>query len=237
MHLPDLLATIPPELRDYIRDLGKGCGSACLPGSGRQIAAAGRVPGGPVPAGPTQALRAIVREIGRQGCLFNEAEQDAAAFPDDDEFDDMPDSANDAGEEAWPQSLPAHLPRKRVEHDLSESEKVCACCQGALHRMGEETSEQLDIIPATVRVLQHVRFKYACRQCDRHGESSKIVTSPMPPQPIPGSNASAGTLATVLTAKYADGMPCTASMQRCCAARWTSPAGPWRTGASRPACC
>ena len=73
--------------------------------------------------------------------------------------------------------------------------------------MSEETSEQLDIIPATVQVLQHVRFKYACRQCDRHGESSNIITSPMPAQPIPGSNASAGTVATVLTAKYADGMP------------------------------
>jgi hypothetical protein len=112
--------------------------------------------------------------------------------------------APDAGEEAdkEPKSagkkrgrkpLPAHLPRKRVEHDLPESEKVCRCCQGALHRMGEETSEQLDIIPATVQVLQHVRFKYACRQCDRHGESSQIITSPMPPQPMPGSIASPAT--------------------------------------------
>ena len=67
--------------------------------------------------------------------------------------------------------------------------------------MGEATSEQVDMIPATVHVLQHVRFKYACRQYDRHGESSKIITSPMPAQPIPGSNASSGTVAMVLTAK------------------------------------
>jgi transposase len=73
--------------------------------------------------------------------------------------------------------------------------------------MGEEISEQLDIIPATVQVLQHVRFKYACRACDRHGDAGKIVTSTMPPQPIPGSIASISTIATVLTAKYADGMP------------------------------
>ncbi|RSZ58063.1 IS66 family transposase [Massilia atriviolacea] len=72
---------------------------------------------------------------------------------------------------------------------------------------GEEISEQLDIIPATVQVLQHVRFKYGCRHCDRHAEASTIITSPMPAQPMPGSIASASTLATVLTAKYVDGTP------------------------------
>ena len=73
--------------------------------------------------------------------------------------------------------------------------------------MSEGISAQLDIIPATVHVLQHVRFKYACRQCDRHGESSQIITSPMPPQFMPGSIASPATVATVLTAEYAEGMP------------------------------
>ncbi len=131
--------------------------------------------------------------LGAQGCLFNDAEQNAAAFPDDDDNDETDTSK------------PA--PKKRVEHDLDEAEKVCACCQNALHRMGKEMSEQLDIIAATVQVIQHVRFKYACRHCDRHGEASRIVISAMPPQPLPGSNASAGAVATVLTAKYADGMP------------------------------
>lgn len=145
-------------------------------------------------------------KLGAQGCLFNEAEQEAAAFPNE-EGEGEEDAPTTPPKKRGRRALPAHLPRKRVEHDLSEAEKVCACRQGALHRMGEETSEQLDIVPAKIQVLQHVRFKYACRQCDRHGEVSKIVTSSMPPQPIPGSNASAGTVATVLTAKYADGMP------------------------------
>ena len=197
MHLPDLLATLPSELRDYIREL-----------EGRASALQQRVAFLEDQFRLAQLKRfAPSSEKSNQGCLFNEAEQDGAAFPADDEFDEMPDKPKAPGNKRGRKSLPAHLPRKRVEHDLPESEKVCGCCQGALHRMGEETSEQLDIIPATVQVLQHVRFKYACRQCDRHGESSKIVTSPMPKQPIVGSNASFGTLATVLTAKYADGMP------------------------------
>lgn len=144
-------------------------------------------------------------QLGAQGCLFNEAEHDAAVLPAAPEDDGKAPSGSK--KKRGRKGLPAHLPRKRVEHDLPESEKVCACCQGALHRMGEETSEQLNIIPATVEVLQHVRFKYACRHCDRHGEAGGIVTSPMPPQPIPGSIASPATLATVLTAKYADGLP------------------------------
>ena len=99
------------------------------------------------------------------------------------------------------------MKRVRIEHDLSDTEKVCSCCRGALHRMGEEVTEQLHIVPAQVSVLQHVRFKYACRRCEQQAASCRIVTSPMPVQPLPGSIASASTLATILTAKYADGLP------------------------------
>ena len=53
--------------------------------------------------------------------------------------------------------LPDNLPRVRIEHDIPEAEKVCPCgCQKS--RIGEETSEQLDVVPAHARVLQHVRL-------------------------------------------------------------------------------
>jgi transposase len=209
MHLPDLLAAIPAELRDYIRDLEERAAAASsYQGQVAQLQQRVAFLEDQFRLAQLKRFAPSSEKASGQACLFNEAEQDAAAFPEEDEFDDLPDRLPTMpAKKRGRKSLPAHLPRKRVEHDLPESEKVCACCQGALHRMGEETSEQLDIIPAAVQVLQHVRFKYACRQCDRHGESSKIVTSVMPAQPIPGSNASPGTLATVLTAKYADGMP------------------------------
>ena len=61
--------------------------------------------------------------------------------------------------------LPSILPRVRIEHDVPEAEKTCSCgC--TLSRIGEETSEQLDIEPAKIQVLQNVRFKYACRSCE-----------------------------------------------------------------------
>lgn len=197
MYPADQLANLPPELLAYIRKL-----------EGRASALQQRVAflEDQFRLAQLKRFAPSSEKLGAQGCLFNEAEQDAAAFPDAADADET-DNPKTPPKKRGRRALPAHLPRKRIEHDLAEADKVCACCQGALHRMGEETSEQLDIIPAKVQVLQHVRFKYACRQCDRHGETSQIITSPMPAQPLPGSNASAGTVATILTAKYADGMP------------------------------
>ena len=67
---------------------------------------------------------------------------------------------------------------------------------------GEETSEHLDIVPAKSCVLHHRRLKYACPCCRQ-----RVVTAPMPAQPILKSQASAGMLALDATAKFVDGMP------------------------------
>jgi len=93
------------------------------------------------------------------------------------------------------------LPHVRIEHALADADKVCECgC--ALTHIGEDTSEQLDIIPATVQVLVHARLKYACKACE-----STVRAAALPAQPIPKSNASAGLLAYIPTAKYQDALP------------------------------
>jgi transposase len=144
--------------------------------------------------------------------VFDEAEQLALSETDYDDVVTLPDTGlpqteAPAGNKRGRRPLPAHLPRKRIEYDLSEQEKACPCCQGALHKIGEELSEQMDLIAAKVRVLQHARFKYGCRHCQRHAESTTIVTAKMPAQPLPGSNASANVIATVMTGKFVDGTP------------------------------
>lgn len=97
--------------------------------------------------------------------------------------------------------LPDDLPRIDIVHDLSEAEKRCHCgCEK--HRIGEVSTEQLDIIPAKARVLNHIRYKYACRACDTAPE-----TAAMPPQLLPKSQVSAGFAAYVITNKYADAIP------------------------------
>jgi transposase len=131
--------------------------------------------------------------------LFNEAEAEA--------------QSPDAEEPGWEvvahrrgQSkrapLPAELPRIDIEHPLSEGERVCPHHGVELERFDEVVSEQLDIIPAKVQVLRHIRGKYRCRCCEGH-----IRTAPMTPQPIPKSLASPGLLAYIATAKFVDALP------------------------------
>ncbi|TCK42158.1 transposase [Paraburkholderia sp. BL8N3] len=149
--------------------------------------------------------------------VFDEAEQIAGTEPDDMDAGatedavvlpdtGLPDPPAPAGSKPGRKPLPAHLPRQRIEYDLPETAKVCPCCTHALHRMGEEVSEQLHI-EVKASVLQHVRFKYACRHCERHAERTPVITAPMPAQPLPGSNASAAMIATVTAGKYVDGTP------------------------------
>ena len=101
--------------------------------------------------------------------------------------------------------IPEHLPRVVVVHDLAQEDKFCPHDGTALKLMSEgmfECSEQLDIVPAKIRVLVHQRLKYRCPCCQEH-----IQTAPMTPQPIPKSLASPGLLAYVATAKFVDALP------------------------------
>lgn len=134
--------------------------------------------------------------------LFDEAEVDAQADADDDESTAVTTVAGHTRARGHRRPLPAHLPREDVVHDLAEADKTCPHDGTRLEVMGEETSEQLDIVPAKICVLHHRRLKYACPCCRQH-----VVTAPLPAQPIPKSQASAGLLASIATAKYADAQP------------------------------
>jgi transposase len=104
-------------------------------------------------------------------------------------------------------SPPSDLPRVEVIHDLAEEEKTCRCGT-PLTRIGQEVSEKLDIVPATIQVLRHVRYKYACRGCEGlESEGGAVRIAPMPPQIIPQGIVTPGLLAYVLTAKFVDGLP------------------------------
>ena len=98
--------------------------------------------------------------------------------------------------------LSADLPRVDVIHDLDEADKVCPQHGCALQPMGEDTSEQLEFIPAQVRVLRHVCKKYRCPDCE-----GRLLTAAKPPQPIPKSIATASLLAFIVVSKYLDGLP------------------------------
>src|SRR3712207_2440467 len=97
-------------------------------------------------------------------------------------------------------ALPAHLPRVEILADVED--KSCPCCGGALHVIGEDTSEMLDIVPAQLRVKVIRRPRYGCRACEE-----AVVRAPAPERPITGGMATEALLAHVLVAKYADFLP------------------------------
>src|SRR5215217_2819687 len=97
-------------------------------------------------------------------------------------------------------ALPAHLPR--VEMLVDVEDRSCPCCGGALHVIGEDTSEMLDVVPAQLRVKVIRRPRYGCRACEE-----AVVQAPAPERPITGGVATEALLAHVLVAKYADFLP------------------------------
>jgi transposase len=94
------------------------------------------------------------------------------------------------------------LPREVVRHELPQSERVCPQDGTVLREIGVEVSEQLDIIPAQVRVIRHERVKYACACC---GEG--LRTAPAPAKLLAKGLLTEGALAWVITAKYQDALP------------------------------
>ena len=103
--------------------------------------------------------------------------------------------------------LPEALPRVEVVHDIDDADKICACgCE--LTRIGEEVSEQLDIIPAKMQVIRHIRPKYACKKCEGvEDDGPTVKIAPVPSRIIPRSIATPGLIAHILTAKFVDHTP------------------------------
>lgn len=95
--------------------------------------------------------------------------------------------------------LPEHLPRE--VHTHLPTEEACPDCGGALHKLGEDVSEILERVPATYKVIRHVRVKMACTKCD------VIVQAPAPSRPIERGIAGPALLAHVLVSKFSDHLP------------------------------
>jgi transposase len=133
--------------------------------------------------------------------IFNEAElpKNAEAIIEADE--EIHIASHTRKKSPGRKPLPENLPREQRIHDLPEEEKICACGKELTH-IKDETCEQLEIIPAKVYVIQHVKKKYACKYCE-----DTIKTASMPAQPIPRSIASPGLLSHVLVSKFEDHLP------------------------------
>lgn len=103
--------------------------------------------------------------------------------------------------------FPDHIPRENIEHPIEQNGLTCACCGGLMEKIGEETSEKLEIVPIKILVHRHVRPKYGCKACLNSKKSSEIRIAPPVPEILPKSIATAGLFAHVLTNKFCDHIP------------------------------
>lgn len=108
-----------------------------------------------------------------------------------------PRTKRPAGERA---SLPDHLPQ--IDVVIEPDSTACACCGGDLHRVGEDVSKRLDVLPVQYRVIATHRPKYACRACE-----GEVVQAPAPARLIEGGLPTEALVADVIVAKYADHRP------------------------------
>ena len=147
--------------------------------------------------------------------LFNEAEAIVDAEPVATSEPVAADSA-DANNSAAPtvntkktgrKPLPKDLPRETRVVDIAAADKICPCCNGDLHKIGEERNEQLEYIPASLKVIETLRPKYACRHCEQNNTHTPIIIAPVPTSPIPKSMATPSLLAHIISNKYQFALP------------------------------
>lgn len=93
------------------------------------------------------------------------------------------------------------LTREVVFHDLSDSEKCCTHCKGELHKIGEDVSEKIEVVPAVLKVIEHRRAKYACRKCDT------VKSVPKPQSLIPKCMAGNSLIIEVILGKFQRHIP------------------------------
>lgn len=153
----------------------------------------------------------LSEEDQKQLLLFNEAELEATDV-DEGESEEPAQTTpvkEHSRKKAGRKPLSDKLPRVEIVHDLPEAERACSCCGTERPRIGQEESEELDIIPAQVRVLKHIKVKYGPCSCEdsTENEEPEVVTAKAPPRLIPGSIVSPGLLAYVLVSKFCDALP------------------------------
>lgn len=140
-----------------------------------------------------------------QLCLFDEAEQEAdvkAVEPTVEEITYKRRKAKGKNDKMF-----EDLPVETVEYRLTEEEQACPACHEHLHEMSKEVRKELKVIPAQVKVVEHIRYVYACRSCEKNEISTPVITAPMPAPVLRGSFVSPSLMAFIMDRKYALALP------------------------------
>jgi transposase len=148
----------------------------------------------------------VLGEDNPQLSLFNEAE--AESNRQEPEPDQVCVSGHTRKAKRTKEELAADVPVVEILCELNEEQLNCEVCDGKMRVLGKETvREELEIIPAQVKLLRYIRFSYVCESCERETGEATILKAPVPAPVIKRSLASASTVAHVMYQKYVNGMP------------------------------
>jgi transposase len=142
-----------------------------------------------------------------QGELFNEAEdiaqQSEAELADEAQFTEYTAKRKKRNRKVVDDTVE----REVVIHDIDEADKTCDCCQGQMHVMGKDVTEKLEYVPATIKVIENHRLKYACRTCEKNGTKTPIKQAPPVASILPKSYATPSLIAQIIVSKFQYGLP------------------------------
>jgi len=148
----------------------------------------------------------VLGEDNNQISLFNEAEAESNSKAP--EPSKVSISEHTRKSKRTKEELAANVPVIEIIHELDQDKLDCKKCPGKMRLLGKEVvREELEIIPAQVRLLRHIRCSYVCERCEKEKGEATIVKAPIPAPVIKRSLASASTVAHVMYQKYVNGMP------------------------------
>jgi transposase len=144
------------------------------------------------------------RRVKEQRHLFNEAEAIAEEGPVEEAI-----SQTITYERKRPgrKPIPKDLPIERIEYRLPEDEQICSVCGCPLHEMSEELRHEVKLVSAQVKIVQHARIVYGCRNCENTGIEVPIKTAVAPRPVIEKGLASPSAVAYAMTMKFVEGVP------------------------------
>lgn len=192
------LTGVSPEINEYITSLEKRVENLTEMLAKLQKAVYGQ---------SSEKTRYVMGEEPEQISLFNEAEKSANSEAPEPKPETVV-AGHVRKAKRTKEELAADLPVVEVVCDLPEEEQICNICDGELRYMGKErVRDELEIIPAQVRILRYIRHNYVCTKCESETTEANIVKSSVPAPVMKRSLASPSSVAHVMYQKYVNGMP------------------------------
>jgi transposase len=155
----------------------------------------------------SEKSRYVLGEESDQISLFNEAEAETSNKAEEPTVQTIVSSYSRKPKRTK-EELAKTVPVVEVTCDLEKDKRTCDICNAELRYLGKEhVRDELEIIPAQVRVLRYIRFNYVCKECEKETDEANIIKAPVPAPVMKRSLASPSTVAHVMYQKYANGVP------------------------------